>query len=401
MNLTQKTVDALDLPKGKTEAILFDDDLPGFGVRMRRGGARTWVYQYKIGTQHRRVTLGSATALSLAQARKTAGELHAKVRLGRDPAGEKAEGRVRAAETTAVALQTYLIHQHKHLKQRSYVEVERHLLKHCKPLHGLQLAKVDRSNVAARMGTIAAKNGAVTANRVRASLAAFFAWAIREGMLDSNPVAGTGRQPETSRERVLTDDELKSVWNALGPDDYSTVVRLLMLTGQRADEIAALRWSEIKRDRIELPKERTKNRREHVIPCAPAVQSILDCRQRHEDDDFVFGRRHGRPFRGWSVCKASLDQRISAMGVKLDHWTHHDLRRSMATRLAELGTAPHIIEAILNHVSGHKAGVAGIYNRANYEPQKRVALEKWADYVLAVVEGRGLSKVVAFPVSGA
>lgn len=316
------------------------------------------------------------------------------VRLGRDPAGEKIEGRARAAETMVAALQSFLAYQRGHLKPRSYVEAERHLLKHCKPLHGLQLAKIDRRTIAATISAIASKSGPVAANRCRASLSAFFAWAMREGLLDSNPVIGTNLQPEKSRSRVLSDDELKLIWNALGPDDYSAVVRLLMLTGQRADEIGALRWSEIVGDRVVLPPPRVKNGREQIIPITPAVQAILDSRQRREDDDFVFGRRHGRPFSGWGCCKSALDQRISATGVKLAHWTHHDLRRSTATWMAESGTAPHIIEAVLNHVGGHKSGVAGIYNRASYEPQKRIALEKWADHIEALIGGKRSAAIV-------
>jgi hypothetical protein len=146
MNLTQKTVATFELPAGKSEMIVFDDDLPGFGLRLRHGGARTWIYQFKLGVQHRRITIGNAVALPAAQARKTATELHAMVRLGRDPAGEKAEGRARAAETVAAALKNYLPHQQSRLKPRSYVEIERHLLKHCKPLHGLRLGKSGRSH---------------------------------------------------------------------------------------------------------------------------------------------------------------------------------------------------------------------------------------------------------------
>jgi integrase len=392
VKLTQKAVGALVLPAGKTEAIVFDDDLGGFGIRIRRGGARTWIYQYKLGSQHRRITLGSAAALSAVRARETAADLHAQVRLGRDPSGEKTESRARAAETVGATVQAYLDHKRKSLRPRSYTETERHLLKGCKPLHGLPLAKVDRRAVASRIAAIAARNGDVTANRTRASLAAFFAWCMREGLLDSNPVIGTNRQPEKSRERVLGDDELKMIWNALGSDDYSVIVKLLMTTGQRGDEIAALRWSEIVGDEIKLSGARTKNGRPHDIPLAPSVHALLEGRER--GDEFVFGRRQGRPFRGWGVCKEALDQRIRDSGIKLEHWTHHDLRRTMATRLAETGTAPHIIEAILNHVSGHKAGVHGIYNRANYEPQKRIALQKWADHVEALVSGKRKSSVV-------
>ena len=387
MRFTQKAITDLDLPTGKNETIVFDDDLPGFGLRIRAGGKRTWIYQYKIGNQNRRITLGAATALSLASARATAIKIHAQVRLGRDPSVEKAEARVRASETVAAALQSYLTYQRTRLRPRSYVEVERHLIKHGRPLHSLQLDKVDRRAIAAEISAAAVKSGAVTANRIRASLSAFFAWCIGEGLLDLNPVIGTNRQEEKSRTRVLTDDELKSIWNALGSDDYSTVVKLLMLTGQRADEIAALRWSEIVGDQIALPESPAKNRRQHIIPMSSAVRAILDGRA--HNDEFVFGRRHGRPFRGWGVCKAALDQR-----AKLKHWVHHDLRRTMATRLAESGTAPHIIEAVLNHVSGHKAGVAGIYNRASYEDQKRIALEKWASHVEEAVSGKRPSTVV-------
>ena len=393
MKLTQKTIAALALPEGKTESIVFDEDLPGFGLRIRAGGTRSWIYQYKIGNQNRRITLGSLAALTPARARETAGDLHAAVRLGRDPAGEKTEGRARAAETMVAVAQSYLTYQSKHLRPRSYVEVERHLLRYCKPLHGLGLTKIDRRTVAAQVSDVANTSGNATGNRVRASLSAFFAWAMRAGLLDSNPVIGTTRQPEKSRARVLSDPELKIIWDALGPDDYSAIIKLLILTGQRRSEIAALCWSEIIGDQIVLPAARTKNHRAHSIPVTFAVRAIFDGRQRN--GEFVLGRRPGRPFTGFGVCKRALDRRIQASGNRLERWTLHDLRRTVATRMAELGTAPHIVEAVLNHVSGHKAGVAGVYNRALYGEQKRVALTRWANQVLAIVEGHDERKIVS------
>jgi integrase len=216
---------------------------------------------------------------------------------------------------------------------------------------------------------------------------------MREGLLNNNPVIGTNRQKETSRSRVLSDDELKIILSACEPDDFGTIIRLLMATGQRASEVSQLRWSEVLDDRIVLPPSRVKNNRLHTIPLARQVRSIFDGRQR--DGEFVFGsRRQGRPFGGWGLSKAALDQRISAMGHKLEPWVIHDLRRTMATRLAESGTAPHIIEAVLNHVSGHKAGVAGVYNRASYEPQKRIALQQWSDHLEGLVGDSRPSKVV-------
>jgi hypothetical protein len=219
MKLTQKTIAALTLAEGKSETIVFDDDLAGFGIRVRAGGSRTWVYQYKLGPQHRRVTLGSLAALTPAQARDTAAEMHAMVRLGRDPAGEKTESRARAAETMIAVVQSYLTYQTGHLRRRSYTELERHLLQYCKPLHGLQLAKIDRRTVAARISEVASLSGAATANRVRASLSALFAWAMRQGLVDFNSVIGTNRQPEQSRTRVLSNAELKITRSSLGSDD--------------------------------------------------------------------------------------------------------------------------------------------------------------------------------------
>jgi integrase len=396
MKLTQKSVAALTIPKGKSEAIYFDDDVPGLGLRLREGGAARWVYQYRIGAKQRRISLGSVSAISPGRAHELAGDLHARVRLGQDPAATKAEERVRAVETMGATLDAYLAHQRARLKARSLAEIERHLRKNCRPLHGLRLDKIDRRTVAGRITVLAANNGPVTANRVAAALSAFFGWAIREGLASSNPAGGLNRQPEQSRSRKLSDGELRVIWTATtDASDYSAIVRLLMLTGQRANEIAGLQRSEILGDQIVLPPERTKNGREHRIPLVPAARSVLEGRPHRPGRDFIFGRRQNRPLTGWSVCKASLDDRIKAIGVELPSWTHHDLRRTMATRMAnDLDIAPHIIEAVLNHVSGHKGGVAGIYNRADYSVQMRQALTSWADRLLTIVEGRAVPEKI-------
>jgi integrase len=301
MNLTQKAVEVLALPKGRSELIVFDDELAGFGLRLRRAGSRTWIYQYKIGIQHRRVTIGSTAALTAAQARRTAGQLHAAVRLGRDPAGEKEEGRIRAAETMETVLRPYLSEKRGRVKPGSYAGIERHLLKHCRRLHGLQLVKIDRRTVAAAIAMIAAKSGPTEANRVRASLSAFFSWCMAQGFADANPVIGTDRRPEQSRDRVLSNAELKAIWAATADNsDYSSVVRLLTLTGCRANEIASLSWSEVQDDVIVIPASRTKNGRERRIPMSDPVKAMLAERPRRHGRDFVFGRRDGRPLSGWS-----------------------------------------------------------------------------------------------------
>jgi integrase len=386
MKLTQKTIASIELPAGKTEAITFDQDLHGFGLRLRAGGSRTWVFQYKIGTQHRRVTLGNATALTPARAREAATEMHAQVKLGNDPAGQKAEGRVRAGETLGAVIALYLTYQSGHLRRRSYVETERHLMRYCKPLHGLQLSKVDRRAVATRIADVASSSGSATGNRVRASLSALFSWAMRQGLCDANPVAGAERAPEQSRTRTLSDSELQIIWSALGADDYSAIIKLLILCGARRQEIGSLAWSEVTDHHIVLPAQRVKNGHEHRIPLTSAMRAILDARPRN--GVFVFGRHATKPFSGWGTSKARLDARIKAAGHRLAPWRLHDFRRSLSTTMHErLGIQPHIVESVLNHISGHKAGTAGVYNRSDYAREKHTALMLWQGHVLSTVEG--------------
>ena len=261
MKLTKSTVAQIEVPTGKTEIIVFDDDIAQFGLRVRAGGSRNWIFQYRQGGKQRRISFGSATTVSAQQARERATLLHAQVKLGHDPAGQKIESRVRASETFGHVLQSYMAHKKAALRPRSYVETKRHLLKHAKRLNGLQLAKIDRRALAALLTEVATNSGPTEANNVRASLSAFFAWAIREGLAEANPVIGTNQAAERgARERVLNETELRTIWHALADDAYGTVVKLLALTGQRRNEIGELRRQEIDLDKatISLPAERTK-----------------------------------------------------------------------------------------------------------------------------------------------
>jgi integrase len=368
--------------------IVFDDTLPGLGLRLRATGGRSFVFQFKIGTQQRRMTLGNASAIKLEQARATASKLHAYVRLGHDVAAERNERRAQITDTFGATLARYLPRQKARVRPRSYIEIDRYLSRYLRSFHELPLARIDRRAIAEQLFRIETANGTAAANRARTCLSAFFSWCMREGLADANPVIGTGRREEVSRARVLNEDELLIVWQALGNDEFSAIVRLLILTGQRREEIGGLRWSELVNDRIILPSERTKNKREHVIPLSEPAQAIIDAQPRRRDREHVFGRGTGG-FSGWSRCKARLDARVAEMmGHPLPGWTLHDIRRSCATHMAELGAAPHIIEAILNHVSGHKHGIHGVYNRSTYEREKRVALQMWTNHVLALLEKR-------------
>jgi integrase len=172
---------------------------------------------------------------------------------------------------------------------------------------------------------------------------------------------------------VLSKDELSAILAALGSDPFSEIIRLLMLTGQRRSEIGGLRWSEVdfSRDLIVLPPERCKNGRQHEVPLSTQARAILERQPRR--NEWVWGCE----WNSWSEPKAKLDRRLNGMAP----WTIHDCRRSAATHLGELGVLPHVIEQILNHQSGHRAGVAGIYQRSKYQDQVRAALQTWGTYV--------------------
>jgi integrase len=368
---------------GKSEAIFFDDDVPGFGLRVRATGKHVWVFQYAIGTKQRRMTFGRTSGISLAVARKTAGDLHARVRLGEDPAASKSDGQRRAGDTVEAVLRLYIPEKRQKLSPGSVVALERHLLVYAKPIHGLGVALVSRRDIGNLLATVAASSGNPTAKFTRASLSAFFSWCMGRGLIDQNPIIGTHAARLQPRTRVLSLAELAAVWRACGEDAYGAIVKLLILTGQRREEIGGLRFSEIGDGIIALPAGRAKNRRTHVIPLSDPAEAILAAQP--SKSEFVFGTQ---AYVSWSWGKRLLDSALATAGTKLAPWTLHDLRRSVATGMAELGVAPHIVEAVLNHVSGHKAGVAGVYNRATYEKEKRAALATWAEHVLAAVEGR-------------
>jgi integrase len=395
VKLNKTTIRSLALPDGKCDHIFFDDALPGFGVRLRAGGSRRYVLQYDIGGKTRKMSLGSPAELDPGKARETARDLLASIRLGGDPAGERSEARARVAETVGAELPRYLAQ--KAVRSSTRRELERYLLRYARPLHNRAVAAVSRRDVASLLQEVASANGGASANKLRKALSALYAWLISEGLAETNPVAGTNRAPENGpRERVLDDHEIRLVWQHAGSDQYGAIIRLLMLTGSRREEIGDLRWSEIDFEQatILLPSWRTKSDRPHLIPLSGPVLAILRSRPRVGSDGqpstFVFGTAE-RGFQDWSGSKRDLDARLTAAnGAPLPGWRVHDLRRTLSTKAHDdLDIAPHIVEAILAHKGGHKRGVAGVYNWAEYRKQKREALDAWADFLVKVGSGQG------------
>jgi len=394
VKLTPSTIRSLTLPEGVADRTFFDSDLAGFGVRIRASGSRGYVVQYKFAGRHRRIPLGSITEIDLGKARATAKDLLARVRLGQDPFAEKLEARAAAGETLGSRLPEYLAHKAAALRPRTMVEIRRHLLVQAAALHPRSLHSIDRREVAGVLASIEAASGPVAANRLHESLRAFFGWARRAGLVEANPAAEMNRAAETSRDRVISGDELHDIWQALGDDRYGDIIQLLALTGTRREEIGGLRWSEVDLDRamIVLPPARTKAGVEHRIPLSAPVLAILEARAQSGTES-VFGYRDGTSsFSDWSGSKRALDQRIAAARKAAGRpamapWRVHDLRRMFSTMLhGELGIEPHIVEALLGHVQG---GIASVYNRATYDGAKAAALAQWADHVMAIVGRRG------------
>lgn len=333
------------------------------------------------------MTIGSLKVFGLEEARKAAREILAKARLGQDPQAERRKKDEQARVTLKVIIDRYLAEKGPKLRPRTQREVNRYLLKHWKPLHRTPVHEIERRDVAAHLG-----GAATAAGRARSTLSGVFAWAIKEGLADANPVIGTRKPDEDARprERVLDNNELAAVWRACGDDDYGKILKLIILTGCRRQEVGSMAWSELDRERgtWTCSGERTKNKRPHTLALPADAWAIIETVEPRDGVDCLFGRK-GDGFHGWATAKAPLDERAG-----IAPWVLHDLRRSVATGMADLGVLPHTIEAVLNHVSGHKAGVAGVYNKSAYEREARAALALWTDHVRSIVEG-GERKVIA------
>lgn len=423
---TQRDVDRLSLPPGKADAFFFDEEARGLSVRIQ-GDRRTWVVHYTAGGKRRRMSLGDVPALALRDARTKAGRVVADAKDGKDSLTVRAVAAKKAGNTLGRLVPLYVKnYASKNQRPRTLVETKRALERHLGPLHAMELAAISRADVAARLAELTESSGPIMANRCRAALSHCFAWAMQQGLADNNPVIGTARPaPEVQRERVLSEAELAELWNATaGGGDYATILRLLLLLGQRREEVAGIGWPELDLHRSlwSLPGARTKNGLPHVVPLPSQAVTILrgvearrdalDVRDPRRKRELLFGEGEGA-FSGWSQSKARLDGQLARrraetrLGRKLradeapeaedamPAWVLHDLRRSFVTHMNDLGVAPHIVESIVNHVSGKaKAGVAGIYNKSKYLMERKVALQRWADHVERLVSGGAAGNVV-------
>ena len=437
MKLTERKVEKLAPEPGCKDRLVFDDAQRGLAVRVTASGGRTYLCQYTLHGHKWRVPLGSCSAVLLAKAREAAASVMGDVAKGRNPAAERkaaaAAERARRARnrlTLRVLIEDW---KRVHLAARrpSYAAEAVRALNYAfadyldDAAEDLDRADVVRALDALRrrrkqmVGKVAGKvRGAAITGRTAAYGRAAFAWAVKRGSAGANPFAALPVvKGAAKRERVLSDAEVREIWQAAGEASvpFGPIIRLLILTGQRRGEVAGMAWSELSDDLTiwSLPAARTKNGTAHNVPLSAPVRNLLkpfmceDHGEHHASGQLLFPGMAGTPFVGWSKSKAALDKAIMAARAKaikggakaapLNPWNVHDLRRTVATGLQRLGVRLEVTEAVLNHISGSRAGIAGIYQRHDWAAEKRAALEVWADHVISSVEGRsGAGNIVAF-----
>ena len=358
-------------PPTNGQVDIFDAGYPGFALRVSYGGGKSWVYFYRIGGRLRRRSLGTYPAVTLAEARQLWRDAKHQVSLGRDPGWQRASD----LNFESVAREWLKRDQ---ADKRSLKEVTRIVEKELIPKWGQRsIRDIRRHDILVLSDRIADRGATTMARRVMAYVHRLFRWAKSRDLIESNPATDLPKPGrEVARDRVLTDAELAAVWKAAVEIGwpYGPAAQLLILTGARRAEIAELKWSEIHGNTIKLSGARTKNAEPHDMPLSEQALDVLSRMPRIAGSEYVFGK----PLRSgaWSNAK------IKFSAAKIQPWRIHDLRRTVSTGMNELGTEPHIVEAVLGHTV---KGVAGVYNRAKYEAAKRAALKAWGAHVMALV----------------
>jgi integrase len=403
-NLTDRYLQSLRPPEtGRLEIV--DTGASGLVLRVTAKGIKSWAIRYTPkGADQQRASYGTYPAVLLAAARQRARDIGAAAAKGIDlPATEERERdeqrRVDKRPHTVGDLVDEYVERYCKPNQRKWTLTARMFDSHVKPAIGRKpLAELRRADIVELLDDLQNEKGLrAQVNRVRSQVLAALNWGIDREYLDTNPAAAIKkRKIEASRDRVLTDDELRAIWRAADglPDPSRSLVKAWILTGQRRDEVRCMAWSEVDMSRAvwTLPAARNKGKREHEIPLAPAMVALLDALRRR--DLPVFTTDGTKPYAGQKRLKAILDRESGVAG-----WTFHDLRRTASTGMAALHVPQDTIDRVLNHAKGT---LAGTYNRHQYADEKRRALEAWAERVAFIVgEAREAANVVELKAASA
>ena len=405
--LTKQLLDGLQ--GGGKDAFVWDSKLSGFGVKVTPSGGRVFIYQYRLGgrgAKVRRYTIGKFGPFTPDKARAEAEHLARMVATGSDPQQAKVE---RQRQAVDLAFDKYLDRFETDCLRvkwpASYAEARAALDRFAVPvLRSKPLPDITKQDIRACLNPV--KDKTATARNLFATLRRLFNFAVASDDIERSPIAGM--EPPAApkaRERVLNDAELLLVWRAsfdIG-NPFGALVRLLILTGARREEVGGLCWSELCEDEAQwlLPVERNKKKRAHVVPLSSLALAEIEALKGMGDKwprkGLLFSTTGKTAVSGFSKAKMRLDAEVTKLndGEALPHWTLHDLRRTLATGMQRLGVRFEVTEAILNHVSGSRSGVAGVYQRHDWAAEKRTALQAWADHLAALLSGQEQSNVVA------
>lgn len=361
VRLTDLTLKNLPVPV--SGQVTYDDEASPLKVRVTPTGVKTFLVFVGSGKRH---TIGRYGDITLQQARAAAVRVRA----------EKTLGRVfPEAVALSWARDLYLSQINIRPKTRDYY------VRHLHKLKAGQLRDITTRDINRILDPLPT----ATRSQALASFRPFFKWCIKRNYLDRSPCELMTGEVSTARDRVLSDPELRRIWHACEDcGQFGIIVKLLMLTGQRKNEIACLQTSWIKDDQIILPKEVTKNARQHTFPIGTLAASLLSQARSGHQSSLLFCARgtQDRPFSGWSKSTIALNK---ILGSDFQHWTLHDLRRTFATNLAALGVRLEVTEKLLNHVSGSLGGIVAIYQRHDFKDEMREAVTKWEERLTSLL----------------
>lgn len=393
--LTTRTIEAAK--PGASRREIPDPACSGLYFVVQISGVTSWALRYRHRGKTKKLTLGRYPQMGLADARKAATTAIEAVEHGKDPSAEKAAtkaGRLEAQLSERDKVKT-LVEQFTRLhlsKLKTGHHVHRELDRHVVAAWGeREIQDITKRDVIDLLDGIADSGRMVTANRVRAYAGKFFNWCVERDILPISPVMGVKRVvKEKSRDRVLTDDEIRWFWQACDKagQPWGPFGKMLLLTGQRVGEVVNMTDGEITDDLWHLAADRTKNGRAHTVPLSDAAREVLGSVERIGDMGLFFTTNGTTALQGYFKGRVKIAEHMEQIASEaIPHWTWHDLRRTAATGMARIGTAVRVTEAVLNHASGTGGGIVAVYQRHDYADEKRAALGAWARMVADLVEG--------------
>ncbi|MBR0797311.1 tyrosine-type recombinase/integrase [Bradyrhizobium jicamae] len=434
--LTDKRLEALEkAPAPATRQEIPDGLLPGLYLIRQPSKAMSWAVRYRAAGKPRKATIGPYPAIGITAARDLGRKALRAAAEGRDPAREKQEAKVEAKRQAAeerraerdlfenVAIDFIEIYSKPRANKKgrpdAWKETARILGLKADPddpkkliehrgefipnWRGRKIQDITKRDVLERLNQIANRDAPIMANRALAAIRKMFNWAVGQDVLHVSPCVGiTAPSPEQSRDRILSDEELRLVWNAADAEGwpFGPIIKLLILTGQREAEVAGMRSDEIDAgSRMwNLVAQRTKNNKRHDVPLSDAALEIIETQP--TVGGFLFSVDGKRPVTTFSRAKDRIDTAVTkALGPDakpLPHWTFHDLRRTVVSGMARLKIALPVIEKAINHKSGSFKGVVGVYQHHDFAEEKRAALDAWASFVQTIVSNQDRANV--FPI---